>query len=106
MQTERIKLYQEFIELVMGSIRMGRQLKPNAKKTQVLGEGLQTLGLRMMTISTDEVVYGYLRWRAIAMEGSDPEAVFKAFADLIIRMRSELIGKSEREIGDVLDILT
>ena len=107
MQTERIKLYQEFIELVMESMRMGRQLKPNAKKTQILGEGLQTLGFRMMVISTDDVIHGYLVWRAIAMEGSDPERVFNAFADLIIYMRREsMSGDDALTRENVLDILT
>ena len=111
MEIEKYKLYKEFVELVMQSVRMGRDLKPNAKKTQASGESLQSLGLRMMIISSNEVVHGYLRWRAIAMEGSDSEAVFKAFAEIIIKMREELVCKgviqdTDKTIDDVLDILT
>ncbi len=106
MEKERIKLYQEFIGVILDSMRLGKQSVAKPKLVKQLGAKIQSIGLHMMVISSDKVVNGYLLWRATAMGEGNAEAVFKTFADLIVEMRRELIGLDGKTAGDVLDILT
>ena len=73
-----------------------------------LGNKLQDLGLRIVLIGSDAVVEKFLLWRTLTKAGADSgaEAIFKAWAGVVIEMRRELVGDTGRGIGDVLDILT
>jgi hypothetical protein len=60
----------------------------------------------MVVISSDKVVEKFIVWRAITQGGENPEGVFKAFAELLIEMRKEILVETDRTVGDVLDILS
>jgi len=106
---KKIELYNEFIEFMIDSMSVKGTALP--KKLKALGIKLQTIGLKMVVISSDKVVEKFIEWRAITQGGSDPEGVFKAFAELLFEMRKEILfdhsmDATDRSIQDVLDILT
>lgn len=106
MENERIKLYQEFINVMTEAMQLTKQIKPNLKMQNALGKKLQVLGLQMMVISTDSVATNYLRWRTVAMDGSNPRATFNSFANLVVSMRKELLGETEVNRDHIMDSLT
>lgn len=101
---EKIELYNYFITFMLDSMSMKGTQPP--KKMRAMGTKLQSLGLRMVLISSDKVVEKFLEWRGLSVIGEDPEGVFRTFAELLIEMRKEILVDTNRTANDVLDILT
>jgi len=98
---ERVKLYFEFIQVVidiMGVKKVGQQ-----GKIKALAVKLQRIGLQMMVVASDEVVETFIKWRAIAMAGEpgNVEKVVETFADVIFAMRREIMGETARKPEDM-----
>ena len=102
----RIALYSEFMGFMLES--MSLKANDSEKRRRKLGIKLQEIGLRIVLIGSDTVVEKFLLWRTLTKAGveSGAEAIFKAWAGVVIEMRRELVGDTLRGIGDVLDILT
>jgi len=105
---ERIEVNKEFVQIVLDSMAMAK--KKSGSQIKQLGKKLQEVGLKMVLVSSDETVSGFNKWRTIAQEGSNPQAVFKSFCELLIIMRKDMLKdmlkKTEVNAGDVLDILS
>lgn len=107
MESQKIMIYSEFIDVVISSMSMKEKDQKSVAKMKKLGVWLQTVGLNMVLLASDSVVERFLNWRGLAQLGAeDPEAVFKAFAEVLIEMRKEFMTTTDRTIDDVLDILT
>lgn len=105
MQTERIKLYDEFVDVFMDTLKLSKVHNVKDKVIQALGIRIQSVGLRIAIISSDKVVECFMVWRATA-SGGDPVPTVDAFSALMFEMRKELLGETARTKGDILDMLT
>lgn len=105
LQSERIKLYEEFIDIFMNTLKLSTTHSVKEKAIKTLGARLQHVGLRMAIISSDIVLKNFLKWRAVA-QGGDGKSTVDAFGDLILEMRKEMIPTTSRTKEDIFDILT
>jgi len=105
MENMKINLYNQFIEFMVDSMALTLK-KQNPTNIKKLGIRLQAIGLKMVLVSSDIVVKKFIEWRALAIAGTDPEGIFKAFSEVLIEIRKELQGETSRTVGDVLDIMT
>jgi len=99
---EKVKLYSEFIGVVIDMLKMG---KPQDGKIKGLAIKLQFVGLKMLLIASDDTVENFIKWRALAMGGGDAKLIIEAFGDIVSSMRKEFIDDTKRSAEDVLDIL-
>ena len=107
MQRERTKLYNELIDILMDTIKLGSKAKHQPKTITALGIRQQTVGLKMLAIASDEVMEKFLKWRALSiLQEENHMGVFKAFADILIAIRKETIPITTRTSQDFFDILT
>lgn len=102
----RIELYQQLVDVVLEVMKLGKQLKPNSNQAQRLGRRIQGIGLKMMAISTDDVVQSFVKWRTVSSAGEDPAQVIQTFCELLMSIRKEMLPDTKRTIDDVLDIMT
>ena len=96
---EKVNIYLDFIEIFVDTMKATKERK-NIKN---LGTRLLKTGLSLVIVAPDTIVKKYIIWRTFAM-GGDTEKIMNAFADIIIEMRKDLIGKTECNIDDALDI--
>lgn len=97
---EKTKVYLEFVNIFVETMQRARQ----KKNINDLSTRLLKAGLNLMILAPDNVVKKYTIWRSFAMEGGDMEGTVKAFGDVIIEMRKDIIGQTECKIDDVLDV--
>jgi hypothetical protein len=105
MQAERIKLYDEFVDVFMDTLKLTKVHTVKDKVIHALGIRIQSIGLRMAIISSDKVVKCFMVWRATA-SGGDPVPTVNVFSELVLEMRKELLGETSRTKDDIFDILT
>ena len=106
METKRIELYTEFIKLFVDVLQLSKAGKLQSKAVRSLGINLQTVGFRMSIVSSDAVMEKYMKWKELASDGSDPEALVDAFAETLHEMRKEFLPTTKRPPTDVLEMLT
>lgn len=97
---EKINIYLEFIDIFVKTVE---KTKRN-KNIGDLGTRLLKTGLSLMVVAPDSVVKKYILWRSFAMEGSNFEKTVAAFGDVVMEMRKDLVGKTECNRDDVLDV--
>jgi hypothetical protein len=105
MERERIKLYEEFIDVVMDTMTLSASQKKQHRAIMALGVKLQKVGLRMLVVSSDDVIWHFLRWRNLSRE-DQVEHTVEAFSKLMHVIRKEMIPTTERTPVDALEILT
>lgn len=97
---EKLSIYLDFIDIF---IRTVEKTKRN-RNIGDLGTKLLKTGLGLMVVAPDIVVEKYTLWRALAMEGGNFEKIVSAFGNVVLEMRKDLIGETDRNVEDVLDI--
>ena len=104
-QEMKIKLYFEFINVVMDMLKMGVKDRSRSK-IKGLGIKLQSVGLQMLIVASDDVVEKFIKWRALAMaDGSKPELIMESFSDAVYVMCKEFFPNTKRLAEDALEIL-
>lgn len=103
---EKTAVYLEFVDIFVKTFDEARDGKPNQKKMTTLGLRLTAMSLSLIVLAPDAVVEKYLAWRAVSLgENPDSEETIKAFAEIIIAMRGDMVGDHECTIDTVLDAL-
>ncbi len=100
MISEKLRIYLDFIDIFIKTVEKTKRNKHIGD----LGTRLLKTGLSLMVVAPDSVVKKYTLWRLLAMEGGDFEKIVNAFGDVIIEMRKDLIGETECNVEDALDI--
>lgn len=100
MISEKLSIYLDFIEIFIKSTERAKRNKNIGE----LGTRLLKTGLGLMIVAPDSVVKQYTLWKALAMEGGNFEKIVSAFGAVIMEMRKDLIGETDRNVEDVLDI--
>lgn len=99
MISKKLVIYLDFVEIFVDTVRLTRE----KKNIKALGTKLLKTSLNLMVVAPDSVVKKCALWKTYAMEGGDIEKTVKAFADVVIEMRKDIVGKTECDINDVLD---
>lgn len=97
----KTELYFKFIGVVMDMIKAPQ----SQGKVKALGVKLQTIGLNMLVVASDDVVEKFIKWRALSMLDNPAETVMEAFGDVIFAIRRELNAETTRSASDVMEIL-
>lgn len=104
-QEMKIKLYFEFVNVVMDMLKMGVKDRSQSK-IKGLAIKLQSVGLQMLVVASDDVVEKFIKWRALAMaDGSEAELIMESFSDAVYAMRKEFFPDTKRPAEDALEIL-
>ena len=100
----KIKLYFEFVNVVMDMLKMGVKDRSQSK-IKGLAIKLQLVGLQMLVVASDDVVEKFIKWRALAMADVKPELIMESFSDAVYAMRKEFFPDTKRLAEDALEIL-
>ena len=97
--SEKIKTYSEFINLFVDIT------KSNPHDSKKLGRIMAKIGLRLFVTASDKVVAAYSKWRTLAITNKNANDTVRAFAELLLEMRRDIVGETIHDVETGLDFV-
>jgi hypothetical protein len=98
--SEKLKAYNDlahlFIDMAIG--------KPKPSAIQGMGKKLSQIGFQLFIAAPDSVVTAYLKWRTLAISNESAEQTMRAFSELLLEMRRDIVGETTYDIETALDM--
>ena len=101
LMSEKVEVYSDVGTLFIEAMMLPKG-KPSAIKQ--LGKKLSHLGIRLFIIAPDEVMNAYLEWRTLASTNEVPQNTLLAFANLLYKMRNDIVGETSCDAETALDL--
>lgn len=98
--SEKIRAYNEFLNLF---VDMAKSKNLNSIDSIELGKTMAKIGLRLFVAAPDKVVTAYSKWRTLAIANSNDTV--RAFLELLLEMRRDIIGETVHDVETGLDFL-
>ena len=100
--SEKIRTYNEFLDLF---VDMAKSKNLNSIDSIELGKTMAKIGLRLFVAAPDKVVTAYSKWRTLAIANKNANDTVRAFLELLLEMRRDIIGETVHDVETGLDFL-
>jgi hypothetical protein len=98
--SEKLKAYNGIAGLII-DISSG---KPKPITVRAMGKKLSQIGFQLFIAAPDSVVTAYLKWRTLAISNESAEQTMRAFSELLLEMRRDIVGETTHDIETALDM--
>lgn len=100
--SEKINTYSEFINLF---VDMAKSKNLNSNDSIALARTMAKIGLRLFVAAPDKVVTAYSKWRTLAITNQNANDTVRAFSELLLEMRRDIVGETVHDVETGLDFL-